>query len=114
METGPLATVVVPTKNTERTLERCLASVRAQTYPNVELIVVDNRSTDATMAIADKYADQAVTGGPERSAQRNQGWRIGQGRYLIFIDADMVLGENIVAEVVDTFEKDATLGALVL
>ena len=114
METGPLVTVVVPTKNTERTLDRCLASVRAQTYPNVELVVVDNRSTDATMTIAEKHADLAVSGGPERSAQRNQGWRAGHGSYLIFIDADMVLGENVVAEVVETFGKDDKLGAVVL
>jgi glycosyltransferase involved in cell wall biosynthesis len=114
METGPLVTVVVPTKNTARTLERCLASVRAQTYPNVELIVVDNRSNDATMSIAEKCADQALTGGPERSAQRNQGWRAGKGSYAIFIDADMVLGEEIVGEVAEAFEKDGSLGAVVL
>lgn len=114
METRPLVTVVVPTKNTERTLARCLASIKAQAYPAVELIVVDNSSTDATMAIAKEYADQAVTKGPERSAQRNHGWRIGSGEYAVFIDADMVLTENIVAEAVAAFEADSTLGALVI
>jgi glycosyltransferase involved in cell wall biosynthesis len=114
METRPLVTVVVPTRNTERTLARCLESIRAQTYPAVELVVVDNESTDMTMAIAKEHADQAVTWGPERSAQRNHGWQIGSGEYLIFIDADMVLDSGIVAEVVDVFRADGRLGALVI
>ena len=91
MQDRPIVTVVVPTRNAERTLPTCLASIRAQTYPNVELVVVDNSPTHATMAIAKEYTDHAVTWGPERSAQRNHGWRIGSGEYLVFIDADMVL-----------------------
>jgi len=114
METHPLVTVVVPTRNTERTLARCLESIRAQTYPAVELVVVDNSSTDETVAIAKERADQVVTWGPERSAQRNHGWRIGSGDYLIFIDADMVLSEGIAAEVVHAFQADNDLGALVI
>jgi glycosyltransferase involved in cell wall biosynthesis len=114
MESGPIVSVVVPTKNCARTLAACLASIRAQTYPNVELIVVDNSSTDATLAIAKRYADQAVTWGPERSAQRNHGWRIAGGEHLVFIDADMVLSSTIAADVVEAFAADARLGALVI
>ncbi|WP_255696395.1 glycosyltransferase [Allobranchiibius sp. GilTou73] len=43
-----LVSVVVPTRDNERTIDSCLASVRAQTHVDVELIVVDNHSTDAT------------------------------------------------------------------
>jgi glycosyltransferase involved in cell wall biosynthesis len=115
MNARPLVTVVVPTRNTERTLARCLESIKDQTYPNVELVVVDNSSTDATQAIAKEYADQVVTLGPERSAQRNHGAKIGSGEYLIFIDADMVLNAAIVGEVVETFEREGEgLGALVI
>lgn len=114
MESRPIVTVVVPTRNAERTLATCLASIRAQTYRSVELVVVDNSSTDTTMTIAKRYANQAVVWGPERSAQRNHGWRIGSGEHVVFIDADMVLSPNIVAEVVDAFDSDAGLGALVI
>jgi glycosyltransferase involved in cell wall biosynthesis len=114
MKTGPLVTVVVPTLNTERTLAQCLTSIRAQTYPDVELVVVDNRSTDATTVIACEHANVVTTCGPERSAQRNYGWRIGSGEYVIFIDADMVLADSIVAEVVDAFRADPDLGGLVI
>ncbi|MGI5242310.1 glycosyltransferase family 2 protein [Dactylosporangium sp. CA-139066] len=114
MTTGPLISVVVPTLNTQRTLARCLTSIRAQSYPHVELVVVDNRSTDATTAIARDHADVVATCGPERSAQRNHGWRISSGEYVIFIDADMVLAGDIVAEVVDAFRAGPDLGALVI
>ena len=69
----PLVSVVVPTRNAGRTVETCLRSIRAQTWPALELIVVDNGSTDATWAVARRHADLALRGGPERSAQRNQG-----------------------------------------
>jgi glycosyltransferase involved in cell wall biosynthesis len=114
MKTGPLVTVVVPTRNTERTLARCLSSVRAQTYPELELIVVDNSSTDETTVIAGAYADVVATCGPERSAQRNHGWRVSSGEYIVFIDADMVLADSVVAEVVDAFRAGPGLGALVI
>jgi glycosyltransferase involved in cell wall biosynthesis len=114
MRTGPLVTIVVPTRNTERTLARCLDSIRSQTYPDVELVVVDNSSTDATTAIAGEYADVVATRGPERSAQRNHGWRIGSGAYVIFVDADMVLADSVVTEVVDAFRAAPGLGALVI
>ena len=50
MPTHPLVTVVVPTKDVGRTLERCLASIRAQSWPSVELVVIDNFSSDDTFA----------------------------------------------------------------
>src|SRR5262249_52114874 len=82
--------VVVPTRNSMRTLEACLHSIRAQDVP-VELIVVDNASTDGTYELAKKLADTAVRGGPERSAQRNAGGRPAAADWILWIDADMVL-----------------------
>jgi glycosyltransferase involved in cell wall biosynthesis len=42
----PLVSVIVPTKNSSQFLEACLQSIKEQTYPHIELIVVDNNSTD--------------------------------------------------------------------
>ncbi|MEU5877420.1 glycosyltransferase family A protein [Spirillospora sp. NPDC047279] len=106
-------TVVVPTRNSARTLERCLASVRAQTYP-VELIVVDNASTDATPRIAAAHADVVAGHGPERSAQRNHGWRTGGGEIVVFVDSDMVLEPEIVEQAVKIFVTEPDLGGLVI
>lgn len=93
--------MVVPTRNSEATLAACLSSIRAQTYPNLELIVVDNHSSDGTPELARRHADVFVQVGPERSAQRNHGANIAKGTYLLMIDSDMVLDERIVEECVE-------------
>lgn len=97
--TQPMVSVIVPTKNAAATLGACLASVRAQTYPKMELLVVDNHSTDGTPAIA-ANADRVLTVGPERSAQRNAGSANARGEYLLFVDADMELTPNVVDDAV--------------
>src|SRR5712691_8291516 len=93
-----LVSVVIPTRNAARTLDACLRSVRSQTYGRVELVVVDNHSSDRTPEIARQYADVFETYGPERSAQRNYGARISSGDYVMFIDADMTLGPKLIDE----------------
>ena len=96
----PLVSVVVPTRNAGRTIETCLRSVRAQTWPALELIVVDNGSTDATWAVAERLADLALRGGPERSAQRNLGIDHAAGEWVCYVDADMELGPEVVERAV--------------
>lgn len=107
-------TVVVPTRNTARTLAACLASIRAQTYPTIQLVVVDNFSTDGTTEIAADLADLLIHCGPERSAQRNAGLRASTADVVIFIDADMVLEPPLVAEAVELLTGDPGTGAVVL
>jgi len=64
----PLISVIIPTKNSEQTLRECLSSVRAQTYRNFEIIVVENFSSDSTVALAKQYDALVLQGGPERSS----------------------------------------------
>ncbi len=92
-----LVSVVVPTRNNERTIEACLRSVREQGHTPIELIVVDNSSTDRTLDIARGLADTVITAGPERSAQRNLGASTARGDWLLWIDSDMVLPKDAVA-----------------
>lgn len=108
-----LVSFVVPTRNSVRTIRACLDSIQAQHYPFVELIVVDNESTDATWQIAEAMADVAVSRGPERSAQRNYGAHLSSGQLLVFIDSDMVLDPDIAAEAVVAFSS-GRLGAAVI
>jgi glycosyltransferase involved in cell wall biosynthesis len=92
--------VVVPTRNSARTLDACLASIARQQDADPEIVVVDNGSTDATLAIARRWASVVVVdGGPERSTQRNIGARHATGDTLLFIDSDMVLEPLVAAEV---------------
>jgi arabinofuranan 3-O-arabinosyltransferase len=106
--------VIVPTRNSARTVKRCLESVRGQTFPDIELIVVDNASTDGTVDIAGGLADTVCGLGRERSEQRNIGAALATGEHLLFLDSDQVLEPTVVADAVDVFERDGRVGLLVI
>lgn len=110
MSERPLVSVVVPTRNNSRTIRACLQSVREQTYPRVELVVVDNHSSDETLQVATALADVAVTGGPERSAQRNLGITHAEGQWVLWLDSDMVLPPRSIELAVRTAESSGATG----
>ena len=110
----PKISIIVTTYNSSLVLEKCLQSIKNQSYKNVEIIVVDNNSLDTTVEIAKKYSNCVYCTGPERSAQRNYGVSKSTGDFLIIIDSDMFLSENICEEVVKEFIKDkSTLGLVI-
>lgn len=91
----PLISVVVPVYNVEGYLDRCLASLAAQTYRRIEIIAVDDASTDGGGALCDRWAEKEprlrVVHLPENrgaSAARNEGVRRARGEYLSFVDSD--------------------------
>lgn len=101
MKRKPLISIVITTKNEEANIERCLKSIKSQKYKGkIEIIVVDNFSTDQTVILARKYTDLIFQTGPERSAQRNFGAKKANGRLLLFLDADMQLSPNVIRECV--------------
>lgn len=110
MSEQPLVSVVVPTRNNGRTIRACLQSVRDQSYPRIELIVVDNHSSDETLTVATEFADLAVTGGPERSAQRNLGISKSEGQWVLWLDSDMVLPPRSVELAVSTATASGATG----
>lgn len=89
-----LISVVVPVYNVENYLVRCVESIRKQTYPNLEIILVDDGSTDSCPQICDKLAaeDKCIrvihkeNGG--LSDARNKGIETAKGRYIGFVDSD--------------------------
>lgn len=103
----PVVSVVVTTKNEEKNTGRCLESIKRQTYPKekIEIIVVDNNSTDKTKQIAQKYTKLVFDKGPERSAQRNYGIGRAKGKYILFLDADMSLSEGVIEECIKKFQS---------
>jgi GT2 family glycosyltransferase len=100
-------TAVVTTRNSASTLEACLASVLAQFHSDMELVVIDNHSQDATPEIAKRSAHVFAQAGPERSRQRNYGMELSSGELILFIDSDMVLPPQVVAESVAAIEAGA-------
>ncbi|WP_277451633.1 glycosyltransferase family A protein [Janibacter sp. DB-40] len=115
--TGPVeqhradsVTVVVPTRNNLRTIEACLRSVTDQTHPHVELIVVDNHSSDGTRPVAEGIADRVIIAGPERSAQRNTGVRAATSEWVLWLDSDMILPPRTIALALETAHATGATG----
>lgn len=94
MEQSELLSVIVPVYNVEQYLPRCMDSILAQTYPNLEIILVDDGARDASGKICDDYAarDPRIrvihkeNGG--LSSARNAGLDAARGEYLAFVDSD--------------------------
>ena len=92
--------IVIPTKNEADNITTCLGAFRARLDRHeIEAIVVDNASGDATRELARAGGARVVEQGPERCAQRNRGWREAQGDYVMFVDADMIVPEETQDEI---------------
>lgn len=105
----PIVTVAIATYNSERTIEKCLLSIKKQTYPNIDIVVVDSLYYDKTKQekcrrIIAKYA-RYFQDGPERSIQRNRGMKEAKGEYVLIIDQDMYLTKNVVKDCYETFSS---------
>src|SRR5260221_8553621 len=114
MRNQPLVSVIVTTKNSQVTLKQCLDTINNQTYKHLEIIVVDNHSTDKTTEIAEKFTNKVFNHGMERSEQRNFGVKKSRGNYLLFIDSDMELSKSVIDECVKLLDKDTSLAALAI
>ncbi len=109
----PLVSVVVTTKNEEKNIRRCLESITQSSYKPVEIIVVDNGSSDLTGKIAREYTTQVFQHGPERSAQRNFGMsQKATGDFVMYVDADMILSQLLLENCVENMTNDSQLVAL--
>ncbi len=89
---SPLISVIVPVYNGRRYLDAALASVQAQTHRPLEVIVVDDGSTDDSAAIAAAYPGARIVSQPNQgtAAARNHGVRLARGDCLAFLDQDDV------------------------
>ncbi len=109
-----LVSIVIATKNEEKNIKSFLDSIEAQTYKNIEIILIDNFSPDKTAEIAREYKIQIYQKGPERSSQRNYGASEAKGDYLLFPDADMSLSPNVVDECVLAIQKGTKTVAVII
>lgn len=110
----PLVSVIIPNYNYGRTLPACIEAVQRQTYPAIEIIVADDRSTDDSVAIARRYG-VTVLETPENSGvsiARNLGAEHASGRILFFLDSDVALDPDAVANAVAALADDPGIGAI--
>ncbi|MFC4536182.1 glycosyltransferase family 2 protein [Sphaerisporangium dianthi] len=113
-ERRPLVSVIVPNYNYARTLDLCLSALERQSHPRIEVIVVDDRSTDDSVEIAHRHGVRVVVtdtniGAP---AARNLGVGYAHGEILFFLDSDLALAEDVVERAVDLLTADPTLGVV--
>ena len=106
--TGPLVSVIVPTFNRAGVLPEALASAFAQTYRHIEVIVVDDGSTDETPSVMEGYSQRATyvrtpNGGP--GAARNAGLKHAKGEFIAWLDSDDVWAPEKLAIDVATLQR---------
>ncbi len=91
---NPLVSIIIPVYNAQKHIGRCLESVRRQTYKNLEIILINDGSSDVSLPVCQMYAridprivlvDKANSG---VSATRNLGLSLAKGEYLQFVDSD--------------------------
>lgn len=98
----PVLSVIIPTKNEQDNIANCCMPFAEQIAAGCcELIVVDNYSEDKTVEIANDLGALVFSKGPERSSQRNFGAKQASGKYLLFLDADMILPEQTLNELLE-------------
>lgn len=103
-------TIVIPVFNTERTLRRCVESVLAQDYPDVEIILVDDGSPDTCPCICNDLAETdariRVVHQEHRGLghARNTGIALAQGEYITFVDSDDTLAPQSLVELMKTID----------
>ncbi|MGI9146822.1 MAG: glycosyltransferase [Chloroflexota bacterium] len=112
----PLVSVVMPVYNGERYLAESLDSVLAQTYPNFEVLVMDDASTDGTWAIAEGYGSRVRAHRQPTNrgiyANANAGIDMARGEYIAFYHADDVYEPTIIESEVAVLEARPEIGAV--
>lgn len=114
----PLVSVIVPVYNCEKYLHECLDSLLFQTYPAIEIILVDDGSTDETGKFCDGYADghdrihvihQQNAG---QAAARNRGFERSSGRWICYVDADDAIHCDMISCLVNMVQSSGARMAL--
>lgn len=104
--------VIVPIYNTENYLPRCIESILRQTYQNMEIILVDDGSTDDSLYVCEKYAEEdsriviVRQNNKGNNAARKAGLEVCTGEYVTFVDSDDWIGENLVAMLYQNIQEN--------
>lgn len=106
-----IVSIIVPIYNVEDYVEKCIDSILSQTYDNMEIILVNDGSTDNSRNLINKYIKDTrckiidkENGG--LSSARNAGIKVATGKYLYFIDSDDYILPNTIEKLVNVMEKE--------
>ena len=109
-----LVSIIIPAYNVEKYIERCLESVIGQTYKNIEIIVIDDGSTDNTLRLCESYMGMCNDGKLKLIHQENtgrvlaqkKGVNISKGEYIYFVDADDWIEINTIERLYEELIKE--------
>lgn len=108
----PVISMIVPVYNVEKYLPCCLESLEKQTYPNLEIVLVDDGSPDNCGKICDDFAQKGQNvkvihqENQGLSAARNNGLNESTGRYILFVDSDDFITDNCVSYLYEILKRD--------
>jgi glycosyltransferase involved in cell wall biosynthesis len=103
----PLVTVITPTYNCAKFIEETVESVLSQDYTNIEYIIIDDGSTDNTLALLEKYKDRAIILNHENRGEHktvNRGLKLVHGKYFMYPNADDPLLPGAISTLVEVME----------
>lgn len=107
----PFVSVVIPAYNEAKTIGRCVRSLLVSEYPQFEIVLVDDGSTDSTLAEMKKFSGQTgikiiskENGG--KASALNQGYELSKGEIVIFVDADGIFGTDTIKRLIDAFVNE--------
>lgn len=113
MNDSPLVSVIMPVYNAQKYVAEALEGLLNQTYKNIEIICINDGSTDGSLEVLQSYGDAIVLINSEKNegiaATRNKGIAVAQGEFLAFADADDVSEPERVEAQIASFTADATL-----
>jgi len=98
-KSAPIVSIIIPCFNAEKWVAQCIQSCLDQTYKNVEIIFVDDGSTDRSLEIIKSFGSAILCqSGPRKGAcaARNQGLALSRGEFVKFLDADDVLAKDVI------------------
>lgn len=104
-----LVSIIVPVHNSSKYLKNCIDSLLNETYKNIEIIVVENGSTDNSLEILECYKDKihlTKLNAKGLSKARNKGISLAKGDYIAFVDSDDFIEPNMIDELVNNLEKN--------
>ena len=107
--------IIVPLYNVEEYLEECLESIRNQTYTDIEVILVNDGSTDGSKQICERFCDQdsrfklVTQENQGQSVARNRGFKESRGQYIMFVDSDDVINTDVLEVLLPYMKTDVDI-----
>ena len=105
MTVKPLVSINIPSYNSERLISFCMEGVVKQTYPNIEILVIDSHSSDNTRNVAEDYGAKVLLCEGKLLAARYHGVQESKGQYILFLDTDMVLEPTAIERAVSLMDE---------